>query len=209
MADLTAGEAAHLDRLRGKARGLTVGTRIRNAEVSITSLETSETSAQAVLHPYDLRLESGAAMPVHVDGTVDGWDQVANKGLCLHVNNSGTPKDMAAMFLMPNDLDSSADVVVHLLGSVSSTNNTPTFTVEAYFDVVGAAIDADTNAGDTSGTFSGSNISEQIVTIAAADVPASPSHLTLIFHPTDGELGTDDFYLSGIWLEYTRKQLTS
>jgi len=50
---------------------------------------------------------------------------------------------------------------------------------------------------------------EETLTIAAADVPASPSVLTLVFHPKDGELGTDDFLLMPPWLEVTRKCLTS
>jgi len=33
--------------------------------------------------------------------------------------------------------------------------------------------------------------------------------LTLVLHPTDGELGDVDFYLAGIWLEVTRKCLTA
>jgi len=45
--------------------------------------------------------------------------------------------------------------------------------------------------------------------LAAADVPASPSALTLVLHPKDGECSDVDFYLHGIWLEGTRSLLTS
>jgi hypothetical protein len=42
-----------------------------------------------------------------------------------------------------------------------------------------------------------------------ADLPAVPSVLTLIFNPTDGQLGTDDFVLAGLWIEAKRQCLTS
>jgi hypothetical protein len=78
------------------------------------------------------------------------------------------------------------------------------------FDVAGAATSADTNCGGESGEFAAStNIQEKTLKLAAADVPASPSALTLVLHPKDTELGDVDFYLHGIWLEGTRSHLTS
>jgi hypothetical protein len=120
------------------------------------------------------------------------------------------------VFVLPQDLDDDADVVVHLLGAIVKAGanevDSPVFTVEAYFDVDGAAPGADTNCGGESGEFltaAEAALQEKTLTIAAADVPAAPTVLTLIFHPKDGQLGTDDFVLLPPWLEVTRKCLTS
>ena len=73
---------------------------------------------------------------------------------------------------------------------MSGTTDTPEITHEAYF-----------NAGDTdcAGTEDeidgGATLTEYTGTIAAANVPASPSVLTVIIAPKAGELGTDDALL--------------
>ena len=49
---------------------------------------------------------------------------------------------------LPPDLDDSADITVHFQGLMSSTNDTPTLTVEAFFGI------GDTDAGGTTGALS-------------------------------------------------------
>jgi hypothetical protein len=71
---------------------------------------------------------------------------------------------------------------------------------------------ADTDCGGASGEFltaATNTWQEKTLTIALADIPAVASVLTLIFNPTDGQLGTDDFALAGLWIEGKRKCLTS
>jgi hypothetical protein len=71
--------------------------------------------------------------------------------------------------------------------------------------------EADADCGGTSGEFltnADAAWQEKTLTIAAADVPAAPCVLTLVMHPTDGQLGTDDFVMLHPWLEVTRKCLT-
>jgi len=185
-------------------------------EAAIQEIMTGIKTAQYTLFPQALRLETGAAIGAFADGSTDGWAQVSNKDLALKWNTGANPTDMVAVFIMPQDLDDSEDIIVHLLGAIVKAGgdeaDSPKVTVEAYFSTAGANPAADADAGDDSSEFvTGDDAAwqEETLTIAAADVPASPSVLTLVFHPKDGELGTDDFLLMPPWLEVTRKCLTS
>jgi len=185
-------------------------------EAALAEIMTGIKTAQYTIQPTEMRLESGAVIPAFAAGSADGWTQLSNKTLALRWNDGGNPTDFMASFIMPQDLDDTAAVVLHLMGAIvkagGSEADSPTFTVEAYFDVAGAAPAADTDCGGTSGEFltaATNTWQEKTLTIAHGDVPAAPTVLTIVFHPTDGELGTDDFLLLPPWLEVTRKCLTS
>ena len=173
-------------------------------------------TAQYTLSPQKIVLETGADVGAFANGATDGWAQMSNKEVVLRWNDGGTPTDMVAIFTMPQDLDDSANVIVHLLGAIVKAGadeaDSPVITCEAYFTVAGADPAADADAGGDSGEFlttADAAFQEKTLTIAAANVPASPSQLTLVFHPKDGQLGTDDFIMCIPWLEVTRKALTS
>ena len=206
MANLTAAEAAILDKLGDRTKGVKtagVGTRIRNLEVN-------ETTAQGFVLPYHICLEAGGPLVAFNDGVADGLQQMTNEEVVYTFNTSASPPEVAYLFVMPPDLDAAADVIVHILGTSSSTNDSPVVTVQAFFNTVGAAVNADANAGGDSSEFTANaTFEEKTLTLALADVPDSPSHLTLLVNPKDGQLGTDDFYLAGVWLEYTKAVLTS
>jgi hypothetical protein len=182
-------------------------------EAALAEIMTGIKTAQYTLTPDRMSAEDGTALTVYAASPAGvGIAQLSNKSSVIQWTANATPNDIVAHFTMPQDLDDTADLVLHLLGALSAASpaNTPTFTVEAYFDVVGAAPSADTDCGGTSGEFAAStNLQEKTLTILAADVPASPSVLTLVLHPTDGELGDVDFYLAGLWLEGKRKCLTA
>ncbi len=189
---------------------------VHTVEDALQKLGQDSQSAQYLIRPSLLRLESGAAIPAYNAGVADGYVQLANKNMGLQWNTSATPGDIMAQFLIPPDLDDAKDLVVHLQGGIVKAGagevDSPVFTIEAYFDVPGAAPGADNDCGGESAEFSaavGANLQEKTLTIAAADVPAAPAVLTLVLHPKDGELGTDDFLLSGLWLEGSRKLLAA
>lgn len=191
--------------------------RMTRAELKIAldvdDIETDLKSAQRTI-PIPLTsilLEDGTVLTKYSAGAATpGFSQQGNEEAVLTWDGNGTPGDVITTILMPEDVDDSADVILHLLGTPSSTNDSPVFTVEAYFAVAGAALNADADCGGESGEFTANTtLEEKTLTIASADVPASPSALTLVFHPKDGELGTDEFYLAACWLEYTRQMLTS
>jgi hypothetical protein len=174
-------------------------------------------TAQYALQPLGaITLETGAPTAVFANGGADGFTQLTNKEVALRWNNHATPTKMAARFLIPPDLDPAADIVVHFLGAILKAGgaeaDSPTITCEGYFAALGAAMLADANCGGVSGEFltaQADKYQEKTLAIALADIPAVASVLTLIFNPTDGELPADDFVLAGVWLEVTRKCLTS
>src|SRR5690606_3820156 len=109
------------------------------------------------------------------------------------------------------DLDDSADVIVHILGyRVGAADTTAALTVGAFFRTVGAAFSADSTAGGNMTAFEAATtvVSEETLTILAADVPASPSSLLLTLVPT-AALDADDLVVLEVWIEYTRKLLAS
>jgi len=179
-------------------------------EAALAEIMKGIKTAQYTIAPVEFRNEDGTAIAAFANGGADGWTQLSNKSMALRWNNGGTPTDFMARFVLPQDLEDAAAVVLHLLGAPSGENDSPVFAVEAYFDVAGAAPGADSDCGGESGEFAAStNLQEKTLSIAHGDVPAAPTTLTVVFHPKDGELGTDDFILSGIWLEVTRKCLTA
>jgi hypothetical protein len=172
--------------------------------------------AQYLIQPASITLETGAPTVVFANAGADGFTQLTNKEVALRWNNGASPTKMAARFILPPDLNPAVDIVVHFLGAIikagANEADSPTITCEAYFTAVGGAMLVDANCGGTSEEFltAGTDTwQEKTLTIATADVPTVASCLTLIFNPTDGQLGTDDFALAGVWIEATRKHLTS
>jgi len=97
---------------------------------------------------------------------------------------------------LPPDLDDAAPITVHLITGKDANANTVTIDVQAFFGV------GDTECGAATGTV-GQAKAEQVVSIAAADVPAAPEVLNLALVP--GAHAGDALYLYAAWLEYTRK----
>jgi hypothetical protein len=186
-------------------------------EAVLDEMEKALKTSQYSLFPQVMTLEDGTALTKFADGASGvGWTQLASKDLALRWNNQANPDDIIAQFVMPQDLDDSADVIVHYLGAIVKAGadeaDSPVIATEAYFSVPGAAPGADDDCGGDSGEFltaADDAYQEKTLTIANANVPASPSVLTLVIHPKDGQLGTDDFVLLLPWLEVTRKNLTT
>jgi hypothetical protein len=160
---------------------------------------------------------TGTPLAVFADGAsaTPGLQLTNRKAITIRWNNHATPTAVATSIPLPLDLDDTKAVVCHFL--VSKTGATladaTTLTVAAYEQTVGALHDADTNFGGATGAVTGDatakTVAELTRTLAAADISAAPSTLTLLFGPTAGTLGTDDFLLHGAWLEYSAKLLTA
>jgi hypothetical protein len=185
-------------------------------EAALAEIMQGIKTVQYQLQPDWICLEAGTAVTAFSDGasTVPGYTQVSNKDVGIRWNNHATPGELCFHFTMPQDLDDTANLVVHLLGTIikvgGSVVDSPVCSVEAYFSGVGDAISADTNCGGDSTEFTADGtLEEATLTLAASNVPASPQSLTLLINPKDGELGTDDFFLAAVWLEGKRKCLTS
>jgi len=158
----------------------------------------------------------GTALADFVNGasTTPGWAHAAEIS-GIRWNNHATPDPIATEITIPNDLDSSANVVVHLLAAKTGATlgDAVTWTCTAFNAVDGALYDADADFGGASSAMTGDatakTCQEETLTLAAANVAGAPCVLSLTIQPTDGTLGTDDVILFGVWLEYTRQILTA
>lgn len=151
---------------------------------------------------------NGAPLIVFNDGVADGLD--FSEGQSYRFNPSSSAK-IGATVPLPQDLDESADIVVHVAGSrVGAADATAALTIEAFFQTMGAAHDADADAGGDTSAFDGATtvVTEETLAIDASDVPAAPCLLSLTLVPT-AALDADDLRVHGVWLEYTRKILTA
>jgi len=145
--------------------------------------------------------EDGTGMTKFADGATStpGWSQESDKELVIRWNNHATPAHIAFSIALPGDLDSSADVEVHVLANVTGATDTPELTTEAYFGT------GDTDCAGTDDEIDGADtVTEYTNVIDAADVPDPPDTLTVLMKPAAGELGTDDCRIYAIWLEYTK-----
>jgi len=148
------------------------------------------------------------------DSTTPGWAADAEI-FGIRWNNHANPDPVSTSIPIPPDLDASADVIVHILAAKvgATVGDAVKWTCEAFNNADGAAYDADTDFGGDSSAMTGDattkTCQEETLTLAAANVAASPCVLNFSIQPKDGTLGTDDVILLGVSLEYTRKTLTS
>lgn len=148
--------------------------------------------------------------PLPVFSTDPGLSLVDSEAFGLRINDDDT-EVFCTSVVMPQDLDDTADIVFHAMGfRVGSSDVTTTLTMGAFFQTVGAAHTADTDAATATGVFGAATtvVSEVTCTILAADVPPAPCVLTLTMTP-DANLDADDLVILGTWIEYTKKVLTA
>ena len=146
------------------------------------------------------RLSTGAAIPAFAAGSADGFELTNSEALGLRINDDSTTIFTTTVTLVDND---GGDLVLHLQGfRVGAADPTATITVGAFFHVAGEAHTADANAGGSSTAFDGATtiITEETLTIAAADVPAGPCTLTITL-VASAALDDDALVLLGLWLE--------
>jgi len=188
------------------------------AEAALQEIYQHLLSAQAFLNlPLGAWTEQdGTALADFADGdsTTPGWN-AGDEGFGIRWNNHANPDPISMSVPIPPDLDASADVIVHVMAAKvgATVGDAVKWTIEAFNNADGALYDADADFGGDSSAMTGDATSktcqEETLTLAAANVAASPCVLTLTLQPKDGTLGTDDVILLGVWLEYTRKLLTS
>lgn len=184
-------------------------TAAATVEAALAEIYQHLKSAQAIIPiPLGLlKLEDGTPIDKFADGAsaTPGMSQESNKEVVLRWNNHATPTKVAASGIpLPPDLDPAAPLVVHWRAKMSDANDTPTLEHEVYL----GAGDTDC-AGTDDEVDGGITLTEYAATVLAADIAGAPEEMTLIFGPADGELGTDDLLVYSVWLEYTKKVLTS
>jgi hypothetical protein len=125
-------------------------------------------------------------------------------------NDNGSHTAIAQALLLPADRRPGTDVTVNIVASKTgaTVGDATTFVVGAFFHPVGAARDADADAGGTSSAMVGDATTKTVQkvtrTIASADIPDGPVPLTLTVVPTSNVLGADDVTIHSVYLEYER-----
>ncbi len=167
-------------------------------------------SAGALLIPIpltSLRLAAnGGPIIAFGDGTADGFQLTDSEALSLRINDDSTTAFAVTVPLI--DHDDTQDLVLHVTGFRVGAADVAdvALTVGAFFHTIGAAHTADANAGGETTSFIAATtiVSEETLTLAAADIPAGPCTLTLTFVVTS-ELDADDLCLLGMWLTGAKK----
>lgn len=152
------------------------------------------------LMPAVITGEDGTVLTKFTAGATPGWQQLSNKECVLTWDGNAGPTKVSLQFFIPDDLDGTAGVELHVLAAMAGTTDTPTLTCEAYFNV------GDTDCMGTDDVIDGGvTLTEYSSAIAHGDVPdAGPAHLTIVMGPT-GTMTTDELRLYAVWLEYTKK----
>lgn len=187
-------------------------------EAALAEIYQHIASAQAFvpIPMYAWQEADGTALADFVDGAspTPGYADAAEIS-GIRWNNHANPDPISTSVPYPPDLDASQNVIVHFLAAKigATLGDAVTWTVTAFENIDGALYDADEDFGGASSAMTGDatskTVQEETLTLAAANITGSPGAITLTVQPTDGTLGTDDVVLIAVWLEYTRKILTS
>jgi hypothetical protein len=186
---------------------------------AIASLFTDATSSQGsiCMGPSNFYLLTGAPLAIFANGAsaVPGSALADSKAFAIQWNNNATLNGVVTSFLVPPDMDITQPATIYVRASKSgaTTGDAVTFAVGLYNQVIGALHDADTNYGGTTAAMSGAATAKTVQSVSlavlAADLAAFPASVTLTLKPTDGTLGTDDLYVFGVRVQYTRKLLVA
>lgn len=181
------------------------------AQTDIDALQADALTAQAFLPvPLGAWTNSGAPLVAFNDGVADGIEYTDSKVRGFRWNPSPTAK-LVTTVPLPADLDDTKAVVVHALACrVGAADTTTVLVVEAFFQTVDAAYDADSDCGGNTTALDKATkvVGEYTRSLAGGDVPAHPCAVTLTLKPS-AALDADDCIVVATWLEYTRKLLTS
>ncbi len=146
-------------------------------------------------------------------GGIAGSDGTGATGIALARVNAATDKQTRLVFpasgtslvqwsfVTPPDLDATAALTIKFLARMAGATDTPVLTV-AYFENGAGAYAGDTNAGGNTAAVTGTSLAVYSRAIAAADVAAAPTVVTIDVIP--GAHTTDALHLFGAWVEYTR-----
>lgn len=187
---------------------------VTQLQTDVDALQADALTAQAFVPlPITTWLADGAPMLAFADGTQNGLALVDSEAIAFRFNPVGQDTStLGTTVPLPPELDDAADIVLHVMcARIGASDVTTVLSGSAFFHTVGAAhtADADAITVDSAAIDAATTVIEEItLTIAAADVPAAPCDLTILFAPS-AALDADDLIVTSAWLEYTRKLLVA
>lgn len=164
-------------------------------------------SAEAVIDvPLGLLKYEDGTIYTKQNSTVSGFAQLSNKEMVLLIPVNASAGDAAGFVVaIPNDLDASKDITVHVLVAKDANNDALTLDCEVFPVGVGDLANADIQ--DTGVQTIVDSGTELVFTCGADGVIAAPGGLSVVL--TQG--GTNDgdaVHIHAVWLEYSRKLLS-
>lgn len=199
-----------------------MSTTAANVSVADAGGFTSEETVEAALAElYQDALTAQAVIPVPLtsitqeDGTplvkqattVAGFAQLANKETAITIPVNCTAGEALGFTVpVPQDLDDSADITVHVLAGKAADNDSLTLDCEVYPVAVGDSGNADIQ--DTAAQAITAAVSELVFTCGADGVLAAPGSLSVVL-TLGGTNDGDAVYIYAAWIEYTKKALTA
>ena len=210
MIVIAASEASQLD---------TAQTDIDTVEAEVDVLQVNAVTANEVAwFPMSSFLDAdGDPLAKFVDGAsaTPGFNVADSEAFGIRWNNHASPSVILGSLPLGYTVDDTAAASIVVLASkVGATlGDAVTFLSTLFFVTVGAAHDADANAGGTTGAMTGNSTTKTVqqvtLAVSAADLPAGPTVANITIKPTDGTLGTDDVIVHAIGIRHTRKVQTS
>lgn len=186
--------------------GLTAQTTV---EAVVAEILTGMLTAQAtIVVPLGaITMEDGTVLTKQAT-TVAGIAQLADKEQVINIPvNCTSGESLGFTVPIPQDLDDTADITVHVLVGKAADNDSLTIDCEVYPCAVGDTANADIQ--DTAATAIAADAAEELVFTCGADgVLAAPGTLSVVL-ALGGTNDGDAVYIYGAWIEYTRKILTA
>ncbi len=150
--------------------------------------------------------EDGTAL-LKQNGTVAGFQQIGNKESVIDIPiNCSAGENLSFSVSVPQDLDDSADIIVHVLVSKAADNDVLTLDCEVFPVGVGDLQNADIQ--DTAATTIVATGTELTFTCGADGVLAAPGGLSVVL-ALGGTNDGDAVYIYPPWIEYTAKALAA
>jgi len=153
-----------------------------------------------------MTMEDGTALTKQAT-TVAGFSQLSNAEQVINIPiNCTSGENLGFTVPVPQDLDDSADVLVHVLAGKAADLDVLTLDCEVYPCAVGDTANADIQ--DTAAQTITEAASELTFTCGADGVLAAPGTLTVVL-ALGGTNDGDAVYIYGAWVEYTAQILAS
>lgn len=150
--------------------------------------------------------EDGTALTKQAT-TVAGFAQLANKETVIDIPVDCTAgENLGFSVPVPQDLDDTADITVHVLAGKAADLDVLTLDCEVYMNGAGGGGSADIQ--DTAAQTITQAISELVFTCGTDGVTAAPATLSVVL-ALGGTNDGDAVYIYGAWIEYKKKILTS
>lgn len=108
--------------------------------------------------------------------------------------STGNSDPVTFQLALPDDLDDTQDFLIKFQAAMGGATDTPVVDADTFFDV------GDTKVEDASGAVTGTAVAEYTITVAAADVPAGAS--TVSVELTPGAHATDTLLIYSLRVEY-------